>query len=238
MKGFHRLYTVSFLILCLLLICLFGTSSCKKKSKRIVFTQNSALWAGRLRVPADANESSEIVRRRKQAIAMLTDGVPDKGAMILYAIVKQGQEQYEPPPSVRNTPVLNIFAVDECNRIGFISYSESNEPNAFGDTIFGLNGYLSLFGSWSSCDSHPVYYWSLYLKGYHDIYGFKLLNNQYEWCSSWEVVEGPQSKIDSLVANRGQIILYDRKYKVLDRFVLRPPDKNDQFKLRLEKEDF
>jgi hypothetical protein len=193
------------------------------------------MWVNRLRVPADANESSEIVRRRKRAIAMLTNGVPDKGAMILYAIVKQDQEQYEPFPSVRNTPVLVIFAVDECNRIGFISYSESNEPNAFGDTIFGLNDHLLLVGSWSSFDSHPVYYWSLYLKGYHDIYYFKLLKNQYEWCSSWEVIEGPQSKIDSLVANRGQIILYDRKYNVLDRFVLRPPDENDQFKLRSEK---
>jgi len=227
MRRFRYLYSSRFLIAYLLIALLISISFyAKKQSGRERGPDYFKYWAEKLHVPADVNERQENIRRRKKAFEMLSNGVQDKCAIILKAAVRHKPLQYQRPRSVINDPELFIFAVDESNQIGFISYSESDDPNAFGDTMFCLHEHRLLFGSWSACDSHPVYYWNFYLKGYDDV-RFELLKHQYNYYSPWAVLEVLQSKFDSLAASRGQIILYDRKYKVLDRYLLRPLDGNE-----------
>lgn len=238
MRRLCYLYSARFLIVYLLVAFLVGISFYKKKhSGREASPDYFKFWAEKLHVPADANGRPENIRRRQQAVDMLSNGVLDKCAIIQGAGIRHKPRQYQSPRSVRNDPELFIIAVDESNQIGFISYSESDDPNAFGDTMFSLHDHRLLFGAWSSFDSHPVYYWNFYLKGYDDI-RFELLKNQYIHYSSWAVLEVLQAKFDSLAASRGQIILYDREHKVLDRYFLSPLDGNELPKFLLDEDTF
>ena len=215
------------LIVCSLLTCLIAVGSCRKNNPhQIVRFDNYYFWAERLRPPADANGDTDILERRKLAFEMLSNGIPDKRAIILNASVKRQPTEYG-ALSVRNDTILSILVVDESNQVGFIHYSASNDPNAFGKPLFGLSDYRLLFGEWSSKDSPPVYYWTLFLKSYEDIRDFRLLKHQSAWYCWWAVLETPEAEFDSLTANCGQIMLFDREYKLLDRLALRPPRQND-----------
>ena len=223
-NGCHR---IPFVLLTLLLSAMLWVSSCKKSKPspeelpqddfecQITFLKSHT--------PVDFNEYyPEILQRRQEAIAMLSNGVLDRRVLILDAYVDKKPSQFEPPPTIGNSPRFILFVIDERKQIAYAHYSQSNDPNDFGNNFFDLSNYYSIFFQRSTTDFHPIYHWSLYLKGY-DIGNFNLIKCQSY--SIWDVLETPRSSLDALVENRGQIILYDRNYKVLDRFFLRPRPK-------------
>jgi hypothetical protein len=220
-----------FLILCLLVACVLSIISCKKgKSSRKMLSQDYLKACAeklRSRRPVDSNIYPEMFQRRKEAIDMLSNGVFDERVIILSARVAQSPSNDKPPRSVGNSPRLVLLLVDELKQVAHVSYSQPGDPNAFGDTLFGLCDYYSLFTQWPPQDLGPIHFWSLYLKGY-DINQCYLLKHQSNVHGSRAVLEVPQSTFDSLMANRGQIIIYDSHFKALDRFVLRPPPENKQ----------
>jgi hypothetical protein len=167
--------------------------------------------------------SVEELKRRNKAVELLSNGVFDTQVVLLHAGTDPPYKPTYGHPIGDESPRLVLYAVDELSRIASAYYDDSNEPNAFGEPLFSTRHWYTLFPN----DERPKFFWYIPMVCYGEEDSRKLGRRRltihgdglYESFVTLEVTVG---EWNSLLANRGQLILRDGNLCELDRIRLRP----------------
>ena len=167
--------------------------------------------------------NEEGVERAKEAITLLSNGVFDERVLLFFAQVKPPTISKYIHPIFKDSPLLCWFVVDELEQVALVGYADSNDPNAFGVPLFTIKQYcrLSPFGY----DEMPKHLWSIPIKCYGetDPYLYPRLMKHDNGISQARVsLEVNVAEWNSLLSNRGQLIVRDRKNHELDRIAFVP----------------
>jgi len=181
-----------------------------------------------------SNMDPEVLKRRKTAVELLSNGVFDAQVVIISAGIGPPYKPTYGHPIGDESPVFILYAIDELCSVATVYYDDSNDPNAFGEPLFRTGHYCLLFPG----DERPKFFWYLPMVCYGEKKSEKLpyrrfIKHDSGLSQPFVTLEVTVGEWNSLLAGRGQIILRDANLCELSRIRLKPSEyENDRETLK------